>query len=197
MANAENTKKGLMKVWNDALEQVTNRFKDVEKLWADTFQQINTRFQGAEKDARDFLKKVEVDGKKRMETVTTQLKDLQVEELVGRFKASELVEQGSKFGAQTADKLGIDLVKLNETVDKLTGRLETMTHRDTVSRSDFDALMARVVKLEKAAPKKATAKKAATKKAAPKKAAVKVEAKAKKPATKKTTKKATTKKAAA
>ncbi|MDP6944600.1 MAG: hypothetical protein QF464_10655 [Myxococcota bacterium] len=111
---------GLKKMWTEARTTVQTRFKDAEKVWNEAFTQINTRLQGAEKDARDFVKRVEEDGRTRLEAIGKQLN---VDELVGKLKAGDLSEQIGRVTAETVEMLG--LVKATELAE-LRNELETL-----------------------------------------------------------------------
>ncbi len=189
-ADTDTKDTGLKKAVQEALNVVQGRFKDVEKIWNDAFEQLNTRFNEVGNDAREFVKKVEGDGRKRYETVRDQLK---VDDLVGRFKTSEIIEQGQKLTGDTIDRLGLataeELKQFAVTLDKVANKLETVRKRAAGSptQRSFNTLKARVDKLEKAlaaiekgapAKKPAARKTTARKTTARKKAAPKTVAKA-------------------
>lgn len=170
---------GLKKAVHDALQAVQGRLKDAEKIWTEAFDQLNTRFGEVGHDAREFVKKVEGDGRKRFETMRDQLK---VDDLVGRFKTSELIEQGQKLTGETIDRLGLataeELKSFAATLQKVATKLETVRKRaaDSPTQRSFTTLKGRVDKLEKALAaleKGAPAKKPTARKPAARKSAVK------------------------
>ena len=101
---------GVKKFVNETKEQI-------EKVWADTFTQLNARFQEREKDVREFLNKLEADGKKRFETLSQTVKvQLNVDELLTKIKANELVGQSTKLGE---DLFGQGLKLSEDAIEKL------------------------------------------------------------------------------
>ena len=144
------------KAWAETVSQLQTRLKDVEKIWNDTFTQVNARFQDAEKDVRDFVKKVESDGKERLEGLLGQLKDqFKVEELLGKLKTTDFLEQGARIGTETIERLGLvtkdELISLSEAVDDLAEKLKAAAKKgaDSPSKKDFEALKKRVAAIEK------------------------------------------------
>ena len=173
------------KTWTDTVETVQNQYKQVEKLWNDAFGQMNVRLQGVEKDAREFVQKVERDGRERLQVLKGQLP---LETLADLLDGADFREQGARLRQETIDRLGLgttaDLTALGGKLDKLTKKVETVRRKANdaaVAKKDVKALERRIKKLEtslaklqtsakKAPAKKATTKKATTKKAAAKKA---------------------------
>lgn len=147
---------GIKKVWGEAVSTIQGRFEAVETLWNDTFAQVNTRLRGVESDVRDFVKRVEEDGRKRIETLRDQLN---VDDLVGRVRAAEVFEQGARFTHETIERVGLvsrdDLDSIEGRVDKLDKKLETVRKRASASAKtkDVKALEKRVAQLEKASKK--------------------------------------------
>ena len=172
-ASTENTTDaaGLKKVWNETVLNVQTRFKEVEKAWNDAFTQLNTRVKGAETEARDFVKKFEEDGKKRLDTIRSQVK---FDDLVAKLKTDKLFEQGAKLTSETIERLGLakreDVEDLAESVKKLSTKVETIRRKanGAVASKDLKALEKRVAALEKGAgtttAKKAPAKRTTTRK---------------------------------
>ena len=165
-ASTEHTDKheaGLKKAVNEVLTNVQTRFKDVEKIWNDTFEQLQSRFNEVGNDAREFVKKVEEDGRKRFENIRDQLK---VEDFLGKLKTAELFEQGAKITNETIDKLGFataeELTVLSEKLEGLANKVENVRKRASASATSkaHKNLSTRVAKLEKqlAALQKAQAK---------------------------------------
>jgi len=103
------TDNGLKKIWTEARATVQSRYKGAEKIWNDAFAQINTRFQGAEKDAREFVKRVDEDGRTRLAALGKQLN---VDDLAGLLKVSEFTEQIDRVATEAVERLG--LVKAEE-----------------------------------------------------------------------------------
>lgn len=141
------TDKGVKKAINDAKSQV-------EKVWNDAFVQLNARFQEAEKDVRDFVKKVEADGRSRLdgllETVGLTGETGLIAKGKGLLQGSKLGEAGSKLGEELREagsKLGEAGSKLGEAGSKLGE--ETLDRLGLVAASDFEELKAEVEKLAK------------------------------------------------
>ena len=153
------TDNGLKKVWTETKTNVTARFKDAEKIWNDAFDQINTRLQGAEKDAREFVKRVEEDGRTRIQTLGKQLN---VDDLVGKLKVNELAEQVSRITTETIEMLGLvkaeDLTELRSELTALQAELDALKAFKTkanaaATKSTVTKLTKRVAALEKTAKK--------------------------------------------
>ena len=155
----QNTTRNLKNAVNEAFVLIQARFKDVEKNWNDTFSTINERFQGAEKDVRDFLQKVESDGKKRFDGLKGQVRDaVNAEDLFDRVKTNDFVGQGVKIGTETFERMGFaaasDVSALGGRVDKLSSRIETLRRRISghasshASSKELEALVARIALLE-------------------------------------------------
>ena len=139
--------KGVKKALNDAKSQM-------EKVWNDAFVQLNARFQEAEKDVRDFVKKVESDGRSRLEglleTVGLTGDSGLIAKGKGLLQGSKLGEAGSKLGEELREagsKLGEAGSKLGEAGSKLGE--ETLERLGLVAASDFEELKAEVEKLAK------------------------------------------------
>ena len=153
--------KGVKKFVNETKEQI-------EKVWTDTFAQLNARFQEREKDVREFLNKLEADGKKRFETLSQTVKvQLNVEELLTKLKANDLVGQSTKLGEDLVDqgvklseeaieKLGLarasELGALTVEFEKLSKKIETVRKKANTAptKKSVEELKKRVTKLEKA-----------------------------------------------
>ena len=153
------TENGLKKVWSETKTNVQARFKEAEKIWNDAFAQVNTRLQGAEKDAREFVKRVEEDGLVRLQGLGKQLN---VDELVGKLKVSELTEQIGRITKETIDKLGLvnpeELVALRNEMAALNAELTALKDIKTkansaATKSTVTKLTKRVTALEKKAKK--------------------------------------------
>lgn len=140
---------GIRKVFNGTVEQVQTAFKDAEKSWQDAVEQLQQRVQGVEGDVREFVKKLETDGKARFETIKDQLK---VDDLVARFKSRDFAD----FTDETIERFGlakaIDITAIQATLDKLAAKVESVRKKSTgtVPKRSFDALKKRVDQLEKA-----------------------------------------------
>lgn len=162
MATAEKTHdaelhndNAIKKVWQETLTTVQGRFKDAEKIWNDTFEQLNGRFHEVGHDARELVKKVEEDGRKRWDALREQLK---LDGVFGKLKGqgSELMEQGAKITGDTMDRLGVataeELQALAGTLEKLATKVETVRKRasGTPTTKAFKDLEKRVGGLEKA-----------------------------------------------
>ncbi len=139
--------KGVKKALTDAKAQV-------EKVWNDAFVQLNARFQEAEKDVRDFVKKVEADGRTRLEGLLETMGLTGDTGLIakgrGLLQGSKLGEAGSKLSEELREagsKLGEAGSKLGEAGSKLGE--ETLERLGLVAASDFEALKAEVDKLAK------------------------------------------------
>jgi hypothetical protein len=143
-------------VWSDTRGQV-------EKVWADAFAQLNSRFQEAEKDAREFVKKVEIDGRKRLEQLLETLKvtgDQGLIHLIKTNKLSEdLVETGHKVREEVEERIAlVNGAAIAEIKAQLTAIGEQLTALETKvgGRATTKAvadLKQRIDKLEKAAKK--------------------------------------------
>lgn len=154
---------GIKRVWTDTREQV-------EKVWSDAFNELNTRFQEAEHDVREFVKKVDVEGRKRLEGLleTLKLRDAALFERILPKEAAErasrvsdeLREAGVKLGGEAIEKLGlVTREAVDAAVEALTSELAKLTKKiDSVSRKANAAatkkalakIEARVAKLEAA-----------------------------------------------
>lgn len=151
---------GLKKMWTEAKSTVQGRFKDAEKVWNDAFAQVNTRVQGAEQDVREFVKRVEEDGRTRLQTLGKQLN---VDELVGKLRVAELTEQVGRITTETVEKLGLvksaDLEALRSELTKL--QAEMREFKSLKSKATGAATKSTVTKLTKrVAALEAKAKKA-------------------------------------
>ncbi|MGB0588525.1 MAG: hypothetical protein ACPGU1_02490 [Myxococcota bacterium] len=153
------TENGLKKVWSETKTTVQARFKEAEQIWSDAFAQVNTRLQGAEKDARDFVKRVEEDGLVRLQGLGKQLN---MDDLVGKLKVSELTEQVGRITKETIDKLGLvnseELSALRDELATVTAELATLKEIKTkangaATKSTVTKLTKRVAALEKKAKK--------------------------------------------
>ncbi|MGM0574430.1 MAG: hypothetical protein ACQEXJ_01675 [Myxococcota bacterium] len=166
---------GLKKVWGDAVANIQHRFEAVEKIWNDTFTQVNTRLHDVNDDVREFVKKVEEDGRKRIDTIRGQLK---VDDVVGRIRTTDLFEQGARLTNETIERLGL---ATREEVEGLSKKLETVRKRASSSAKTKEVkdLEKRVAALEKAlgtkggSAKKSTASKSTAKKSTAKKSTAK------------------------
>ena len=150
---------GLKKVWTDTKTTVQTRFKEAEKIWNDAFEQVNTRLQGAEKDARDFVKRVEEDGRTRLQGLGKQLN---VDDLVGRLKVNELSEQVRRITTETVEVIGLvkaeELASLREEMASLKAELDAfkaikVKANSAATKSTVTKLTKRVAALEKTAKK--------------------------------------------
>ena len=153
------TDTGLKNMWAEAKATVQTRFKGAEKIWNDAFEQINTRLQGAEKDARDFVKRVEEDGRTRLQTLGKQFK---VEDLAGLLKLSDFTEQVDRITTETVEKLGLvkaeELTNLRAELEALEVKLAEFKEFKTkansaATKSTVTKLTKRVAALEKKAKK--------------------------------------------
>jgi polyhydroxyalkanoate synthesis regulator phasin len=151
---------------------VTETKDQLEKVWTDTFSQLNTRFQEREKDVRDFLNKLENDGRKRFETLSQSMREqLNVDDILAKLKTNELVDQGAKIGEdiveqglkiseEAIDKLGFarssEIVALAAELEKLAQKVETVRKKASTASTKkvVDELKKRVMKLEKAVASK-------------------------------------------
>lgn len=148
--------KGIKKVWHETRGQV-------EKVWSDAFGQLNNRFQEAEKDVREFVKKVEVDGRKRLEHLLETLKVTGDQGLIGKIKATklseELVETGHKVREEVEEKLSlvtgeavedlkVQLAAIHDKLEALENKINARPSTKVVSD-----LKKRLEKLEKATKK--------------------------------------------
>jgi hypothetical protein len=148
---------------------------EIKDMVMDRVQSATKQLQGVEDEMQKLVKTVQerltatpADGLKRIDDL---LKAVAVTDFLEKLKAIEVVNKGGAIRADLLDRFGL------------------------ASKSEIDALAARVKKLEGKKPaKKAPAKKAAAKKAPVKKPAAK-KAPAKKPAAKKAPAKKATKKA--
>ena len=152
---------GVKKFVNETKEQI-------EKIWADTFAQLNAQFQEREKDVRDFLNKLEVDGKKRFETLSQTVKgQINVEELLTKLKTNDLVGQSTKLGEDLVgqglkisedaiEKLGLarasELSALTADFEKLSKKMETIRKKanSAPTKKSVEDIKKRLTKLEKA-----------------------------------------------
>lgn len=148
---------GLKKVWTETKTNVQARFKDAEKIWKDAFEQVNTRFQDAEQDARDFVKRVEEDGLTRLQSLGKQLN---MDELVGKLKVSELSEQIDRITTETVERLGLvkseELTTLRAELNALKSEMSELKGIKTkansaATKSTVTKLTKRVAALEKQA----------------------------------------------
>ena len=157
--------KGVKKFVNETKDQI-------EKVWADTFAQLNARFQEREKDVREFLNKLELDGKKRLETLSQTVKgQINVEDLLGKLKANDIVGQGTKIGEDLVgqglklsedaiDKLGFarstEISALAADFAKLAKKIETVRKKANTAptKKAVEELKKRITKLEKAVASK-------------------------------------------
>ncbi len=153
------TDTGLKNMWTEAKATVQTRFKGAEKVWNDAFGQINTRLQGAEKDARDFVKRVEEDGRVRLQALGKQFK---VEDLAGMLKVSDFTEQVDRIATETVEKLGLvkaeELTNLRAELQALQAKLAEFKEFKTkansaATKSTVTKLTKRVTALEKKAKK--------------------------------------------
>ena len=153
--------KGVKKFMDETKDQI-------EKIWNNTFSQLNARFQEREKDVRDFLNKLELDGKTRFETISKSFREqLNVEELLTKLRSNEflgqgsklgeeLVEQGLKVGEDAIEKLGLvrrsDLEELTGELDKVAKKIESVRKKANSgpTKKSLEALDKRLKKLEKA-----------------------------------------------
>ncbi|MEE2779692.1 MAG: hypothetical protein VYE15_04150 [Myxococcota bacterium] len=180
------TQREAKKPWTGAFEVVQEQVKTVEKLWVDTVEQLHTRVQGVEEDARDFVKRVESDGRDRIGDIK--------EKVGGIRPGGELLEQGAKFRQETVERIGLatalEFTTLASKVDRLATRLDTVRRKaNTVTEAKkqvadlkkrtvalekkLEKVTAELAKLKKAPAAKAPAKKAVAKKAVAKKAVAK------------------------
>tara|TARA_B100000674_G_C37850620_1_gene919791 strand:+ start:599 stop:1156 length:558 start_codon:yes stop_codon:yes gene_type:complete len=152
---------GVKKFVNETKEQI-------EKIWTDTFAQLNSQFQEREKDVRDFLNKLEADGKKRLETLGQTVKgQLNVEELLTKLKTNDFVGQSTKIGEdivgqglklseEAIEKLGLarasEVSALATDFEKLAKKMETIRKKanSAPTKKSVDELKKRITKLEKA-----------------------------------------------
>ena len=173
-----------------AFEVVQDQVKNVEKLWVDTVEQLHTRVQGVEEDAREFVKRVETDGRGRIGDIKDQLDGIR--------PSGDLLSQGARLREETVERLGLvttgEFLTLGTKLDKLATRLDTVRRKAntvTEAKKQITELKKRTTSLEKklekvtaelallktATPKaparKATAKKATAKKATARKASAK------------------------
>jgi polyhydroxyalkanoate synthesis regulator phasin len=144
----------------------------LEKVWTDTFSQLNSRFQEREKDVRDFLNKLENDGRKRFESLSQNVKgQLNVDDILSKLKTNDFVDQGTKIGEDIVeqglkisedaiDKLGFarstEITALTTELEKLAKKVETIRKKTNTASTKkvVDALKKRVTKLEKAVASK-------------------------------------------
>jgi uncharacterized protein YicC (UPF0701 family) len=136
------------KPWLGAIELVQDQVKSVEKIWSDTVDQLHTRVQGVEEDARQFVKRVETDGRER------------IDEFKGQFDGArvngDLLNQGARLRQETVERLGLittgDLTLLGTRVDKIATRLDTVRRKAntvTQAKKEITLLKRRTTSLEK------------------------------------------------
>ena len=132
------------KPWLGAIDLVQDQVKSVEKIWSDTVDQLHTRVQGVEEDARQFVKRVETDGRER------------IDEFKGQFDSGDLLNQGSRLRQETVERFGLittaDFTLLGTRVDKITTRLDTVRRKAntvTQAKKEITLLKRRTTSLEK------------------------------------------------
>ena len=138
---------GLKSVWTDTID----RIKGAEKNWQDRVDQLNGRVQQVEQELRDFVKKVENDGKKRFESIREQLK---VDEFINRFVSTKETEDSVEVEVTEAPTFATaDAMTTIETkVAKLSTKLDSLRRKASnhVTKNAHQKLTARVTALEKA-----------------------------------------------
>ena len=144
---------GFTKVLNEARGQL-------EKIWNDAFSQINARYREAEKDVREFVAKLEADGKKRVATTLSSFPSSdKMKDFWTKVRPNDLVDQGVKLGEDAIEKLGLvrasELESLKGELDKLAKKLETVRKKANSgpTKKSVEAIDKRVKKLEKAKTK--------------------------------------------
>lgn len=159
------TPQGVRKFMDETKEQI-------EKVWSQTFSQLNARFQEREQDVREFLSKLELDGRKRFDTLSHSFRDqIKVDELFTKFKSSDFVEQGSKLGEEwveqglkvreeAIERMGLvhkaDLELVTAELAKMTKKLESVRKKASTAptKKSVEALVKRIATLEKAVASK-------------------------------------------
>ena len=188
-----------------------NAEQTLKLVWGQAKGQVNDRLQTVEAKTREIASMIELNGKKQVEQLRSQL---QVEELLAKTGIQNTLNQGISLGQGSLEKLGLqtDLGQVSEMINKVKGHAETVLQRGSNPlEADLEKALAKIEALEaelktlkakatskskpkakKGAPaakgKPAAAKKASAKPVAKKPAAKKAAPKAKAKAKSKTTK---------
>jgi len=178
--------KGIKTFFNDAREQL-------EKLWTDTFGTLNERFQTTEGEVLEFVKRVELEGRGRLNKILEALKldkwsTANAKDILSNPTKlrDEIVEQGQNFAQGSVNTLGLvteaqfktltdEVAKLSDAIDKLAKQSTGATKKSVTDLAKRVKTLEDAVKkpAKKAVAKKPAAKKTAAKKPAAKKAATK------------------------
>lgn len=144
--------RGWWKRWSGAKQNVQSRVEEAHRIWNETFEQIHARLHEADKNVRDMVRRIEEDGRSRLDALRDQLK---VDEMVQRLRTGEWREQGARMTHETMERLGLasyeDVENLRTEVDKLAKKVETVRKRasESARTKEVKALERRVEELER------------------------------------------------
>ena len=153
--------KGFKTFINDARDQL-------EKLWTDTFGSLNGRLQSTEGDLKEFVKRVETEGRGRLNRIIEALKLEKWSNTLNNPSKlrDELVEQGQTLAKGSVNSLGLvteaQFTALSEEISALAEAVAKLSKKPAgATKKSVADLAKRVKALE-------TASKASTKKSAKK-----------------------------